>query len=226
MRALYEQKASSYFRSARKEILPLLPAGKMRILDLGCGEGATLAWLSGLGRCSESVGIEFFESAADKARSVADRIVVADVETDDISLPAEHFDCILCLDVLEHLRDPWRTLRNMMAWLKPNGTVVVSLPNVRYRKVLFDLAIRGQFDYGRSGILDKTHLRFFTRSGAVSLLESAGLAEVVVIPHPSKVTGMWRILNALSFRYFEDIFPWQYFLSGKKTAGALLAGNS
>ena len=85
MKHLYSEKSQAYYQSARKEILPLLPPGRMKILELGCGEGATLAWLRGIERRSECVGIELSESAALKALDVVDRVIVADIEAEEVS---------------------------------------------------------------------------------------------------------------------------------------------
>lgn len=216
MKHLYAEKPQAYYQSARKEILPLLPPGRMTILDLGCGEGATLAWLKGIDRCAEGVGIELSESSALQAREIVDRVFVADIERDEVAFPADYFDCILCLDVLEHLQDPWCVLRKLTGWLKANGTLVASIPNVRYRSVVLDLALRGKFDYTDTGIMDRTHLRFFTRSSAVALLQSAGLTVAEVRPHPTKLGGVSRILNALSFGRFRDMLIWQYLIAGVK----------
>lgn len=218
MTRLYSDKGSTYYSSARREILPLLPHSYARVLELGCGEGATLAWLKSINRCDEGVGIELSEKAAVTARQVVDQVICADIERDRIEFPNEYFDLILCLDVLEHLRDPWQTLSNLTRWLKPDGTVVVSIPNVRYKSVLVDLVLRGKFEYEDSGILDKTHLRFFTRASCHSLLEGAGLSVVSVLPNPRKVGGKWGLINALSFGYFGDIFVWQYLMAAAKIA--------
>lgn len=218
MKHLYSEKSQAYYQSARKEILSLLPPGRMKILELGCGEGVTLAWLKGIERCAEGVGIELSEVAALRARDVVDRVIVADIETDEVAFAGDYFDCILCLDVLEHLKDPWRVLRKLAGWLRPNGTLVASIPNVRYKSVVLDLALRGRFDYQDAGILDRTHLRFFTRSSAVSLMQSAGLVVGEVRPQPLRVGGVSRVLNALSFGYFRDLLTWQYLITGVKTS--------
>lgn len=213
---LYSGKPPEYYRSARKEILPLLPPGKLKILELGCGEGTTLAWLKSIDRCTECVGIELSEVAARKAGEVADRVIVADFERDELVFQDASFDCILCLDVLEHLQDPWGALGRLAVWLRPGGTVVISVPNVRHKSVILDLVLRGRFDYQDSGILDRTHLRFFTRSSAEALVRSAGLAVEKVQPQPQSVEGLSGLLNTLSFGFFRDTLSWQFLISGVK----------
>jgi 2-polyprenyl-3-methyl-5-hydroxy-6-metoxy-1,4-benzoquinol methylase len=218
MKRLYEQKEREYYQSARREILPLLPESGKRVLEVGCGEGATLEWLKLIDYCEESWGVELSSDAASVAKSKADQVVVADIEKDVLCLPENYFDLILCLDVLEHLEDPWRIVEMLVTWLRPQGTLLASIPNVRYWDVWIDLALRGKFDYVDSGILDRTHLRFFTRESSVALFKSADLGQVSVLLHPSEIGGKRAILNKLTLGYFRDMFSWQLLISGRKTA--------
>ena len=125
----YSEKSDAYFAYARKEIGPLLPrdAGRdgqgARVLEIGCGTGATLGWLRQSGLASETIGVEIVEAAATQARAFADKVHCLDFERHD--LPAGHgqFDVILCLDVLEHMVDPWKVVdRLVTGYLKPGGT--------------------------------------------------------------------------------------------------------
>jgi len=217
MKELYDLKMSNYFSSARYEILNLLPQYSEKVLEIGCGTGATLGWLKEIGRCKETTGIELMDDYAQIAKMNADRIITADIEEDNISFPDEYFDLILCLDVLEHLKDPWQVLEFIVKnWLIPGGILVVSLPNIRYRTILMDLLIRGHFQYQDIGILDRTHLRFFTKHSAISLIQSAGLDNLQVELHPSAVKGKMAIINALTFGFFRDTFSWQIILTGSK----------
>jgi len=216
MKRLYDQKVPEYYQSARKEILPLLPGSSKRVLELGCGEGATLEWLKHIQYCEEVWGIELTNAAAQVAKHRADQIIVADIEKDSVCLPNNYFDLILCLDVFEHLEDPWRVINMLVTWLRPQGTLLASIPNIRYWNVCLDLALRGKFDYVDSGILDRTHLRFFTRDSSISLFKSADLDQVNVLLHPHKIGGKSAILNRLTFGYFRDMFSWQLLISGRK----------
>lgn len=216
MKQLYQEKRREYFSSVRPEILPLVPAATGRALDIGCGEGATLNWLKTIGRCRETWGVEFMEPAAEVARRVLDRVIVGNIETDTFGFDEGQFDLILCLDVLEHLRDPWETLKRVCAWLSPGGVAIVSLPNIRYLKVLTDLVLKGEFTYEEMGILDRTHLRFFTRKSAIRLLESAKLSHIQLTLHPSVIRGKRALVNAMLLGRFRDIFSWQLLLRGTK----------
>lgn len=163
-----------YFSHVRREIAPLLPDHMQRVLEVGCGEGATLAWLKQQNRAQQVVGVEYSEAAAAVARQHLDQVWQGDVE----KLPLEtlgQFDVVLCLDVLEHLVDPWQTLQRLRGLLRPGGCIIVSVPNVQHYSVVLPLLLHGRWPYQAAGILDRTHLRFFTRSSAEQLLQSAGL---------------------------------------------------
>lgn len=222
VKQLYEEKRPDYFSSVRHEILPLVPAFSRSVLDIGCGEGATLKWLRDTARCKETCGVEFMDRAAETARRVLDRVEIGNIESETFDFKGGQFNLILCLDVLEHLRDPWDVIKRVSGWLAPNGVLVVSVPNIRYRSVLSDLALKGQFDYQQFGILDRTHLRFFTRKSAIELLQSAGLHDIELVLHPSVIHGKAAVFNLLSFGYFRDVFSWQLLLRGVKVQ---LAGN-
>jgi SAM-dependent methyltransferase len=148
-----------------------------RVLDVGCATGYVAATLSDRG-CTV-VGIEGDPHAAEKARSVTERVVVGDLEdpaTID-SLGDDSFDVVLCGDVLEHLVDPIAVLRRAVEHLRPDGIVIVSVPNVAHADVRLNL-LQGRFPYTETGLLDRTHLRFYTASSARELLEHAGLLVV------------------------------------------------
>lgn len=216
MKKLYNTKDDGYFGSDRAEIVQYVPRGSHRMLDVGCGAGVLLSHLVEIGRCSESWGIEFVESAAREAEKVLDKVIVADLEARVPELPRNHFDIIMCLDVLEHLRDPWATLSELCESLTPGGELIVSLPNIRYVEVLKDLVYNGRFAYTEAGVLDRTHLRFFTRESAEQLLEGAGLDEVSVDLHPGSVSGFRGLVNSLTLGVARDIFSWQLIATGRK----------
>lgn len=216
MKDFYAEKKADYYQRARTEVLPLIPVFSKRVLEVGCGSGATLKWLKEIGRCEESVGIELMSRAAEEALLAVDQVIVADIEEDCVRFPLGHFDLVLCLDVLEHLRDPWRVLCGIVQWLGPGGVLVASVPNIRYRDVLVDLLFRGRFEYADLGILDRTHLRFFTKQSAVALLESSGLDEIDVRLHPAEIQGKGGILNAATLGIFREIFSWQILLRGRR----------
>jgi 2-polyprenyl-3-methyl-5-hydroxy-6-metoxy-1,4-benzoquinol methylase len=144
-----------------------------KVLELGCAGGHVTRALNKQG--CRVTGIEIDPEAAMRARAFAEEILTADLC--DVSwadkLEPEDFDVVLAADVLEHLTDPLRVLRACRSVLKPTGSLVVSLPNVAHADVRLAL-LQGEFDYRPWGLLDDSHLRFFTKQSAVDLLLAAG----------------------------------------------------
>jgi SAM-dependent methyltransferase len=172
--SLYDEKHGEYFSLARTEIEPLLPENTERILELGCGSGATIKWLRGVRNVQFAAAIELNTQAAALARNSIDQVVSVDFENHPVDFEPKSFDLILALDVLEHLTDPWDAVARLHAFLKPGGSLIASIPNVGHYEVLVPL-LGGKFEYTVDGILDRTHLRFFTEPSAAALMESSGL---------------------------------------------------
>jgi O-antigen biosynthesis protein len=163
---------ASYYDNERPEVRTAVPASARRIIDVGCANGRLGARLKAERPGIEVRGIEVVAEAAQRARSVLDDAVNAGAEAE---LP-EHWpapDCVIFADVLEHLVDPWAVVRTWRKRLAARGTLVVTIPNVLHRSVVFGV-LRGRWDYASEGILDRTHLRFFTRETALALVESGG----------------------------------------------------
>ena len=160
-------KPVGYYGQSREELVRLLPRPLGRVLDVGCGAGATGAALRAAG-AERLVGIELDAEAAELARGTYDAVHVGPAEAIVPTLD-EPFDTVLCYDVLEHLADPAALLREL-----PGSRLHVSVPNARHWTLLRDLAVRGTFGYAEAGHRDKTHLRWFTRRDLVGLLEAAG----------------------------------------------------
>lgn len=214
---MYEDKSTNYFRLVRKDITPLLPAHAERVLEIGCGTGATLAWLKNEGRADWVGGIELNPAAAALARPRLNLLLEGDVDRQIEQLPPQSIDLILCLDVLEHLVDPWQTLQRIESRLRPGGQLIVSLPNIRHYSVLLPLLLRGRWHYEPAGIMDRTHLRFFSRQTAVELLQQAGLPVSQL-----RSTYAWgtrdRWKDWFSLGLLRGFFSFQYLLAARKPA--------
>jgi 2-polyprenyl-3-methyl-5-hydroxy-6-metoxy-1,4-benzoquinol methylase len=157
-------------------LLEMVAPSPRVVLDVGCFCGGTGRWLKARFPGVRMVGIEQLAPAAEKARPFYDQLIVAPFEEVDFEaagLPAGSLDAIVLADVLEHMQNPWQALVRLRPLLAPGGAIYVSLPNVRNLNVLAGLA-RGEWRYQGSGILDVTHLRFFTRAQAVELLTETG----------------------------------------------------
>jgi 2-polyprenyl-3-methyl-5-hydroxy-6-metoxy-1,4-benzoquinol methylase len=156
-----------------------LVGGTKRVLDVGCATGYLARALNERG-CTVS-GVEFDAEAAEEARPHLERLVVGDLETMDMAeaFGDDRFDVIVFGDVLEHLRDPLPVLRKAKALLADRGSVVASIPNIAHGSVRLAL-LAGRFDYQDLGLLDSTHLRFFTRSSVEDLFREAGMVPIDV----------------------------------------------
>lgn len=165
---------ADYGDSKRTEMMGFVPTVATTVLDIGCWRGSFGATLKRERSGTIVWGVEARADIADEASARLDRVLVgAYPEVLQAEAPLERFDCITLLDVLEHLVDPWSALRTARSHLNPSGTVVASIPNVRNVQVVVQL-LRGRWDYVDAGILDRTHLRFFTRRSIVEMFESTG----------------------------------------------------
>ncbi len=165
--------AAGYGSSVNRDALSAVPCSARRVLDVGCGTGATGRALKRR-QYVEVHGVELDREQASAARSALDSAVCGDIERLALPFPAGHFDCIMYGDVLEHLVWPGDVLRSHRVLLSPSGVIVATVPNVRYAGVICRLAL-GVWGYSDCGILDSTHLRFFTLGSIVGLFAAAGL---------------------------------------------------
>lgn len=206
---------TGYRDQVRDDVLHLVAPGA-RLLDLGGGHGRTAAELKRHGICQFAALIDL---AAPQAGDGLDASLRGDLNTPGLveQFAAEHgpFDTVLCLDSLEHLIAPERTLAEAFAALKPGGQLVASIPNVRHCSVLIPLLFKGRWDYAETGVLDRTHLRFFTRQSASALIEGAGFRIERV--QPSATATRWqRLANLLTLGLLRDLFTMQYFFAARR----------
>lgn len=166
-----------YPEDQRADIEPHLPADVSSALDVGCsrgGFGLTLRRV--VGRHGRVVGIEAMPGPAAVARQSHGFDEVLDGYFPDVLAGrADTFDLISFNDVLEHILDPWQTLRDCHRFLTPSGRVIAAIPNIQYAPVVLDL-VKGRWTYTEDGILDRTHVRFFTRASMIDLFEESGYA--------------------------------------------------
>jgi len=179
--------------SSHSVILSRLGEGRGRkALDVGAADGFLAERLTAQGW--SVTALERDPELAARAHGRCKEVVVADLES---APPLLHgpFDAIVYGDVLEHLSDPGAVLRALDQTLAPRGTVIVSVPNVAHLWVRLSL-LAGRFDYADRGILDRTHLRFFTRRTLRELLGAAGLTVVELavtpVPLPLVVPPRWH----------------------------------
>jgi 2-polyprenyl-3-methyl-5-hydroxy-6-metoxy-1,4-benzoquinol methylase len=202
-----------YHKHIREEIIPLVPDAKGTLLDVGGGVGATAARLKQLGKADRIGVIDLIDSSIEgvtKDFSYSGNI--EDPAFLDSVLDAEGpFQTILCLDVLEHLVDPWKIVARLHKALVPGGVIVASVPNVRHYSAFLPLAFQDRWDLADDGILDRTHLRFFVRSTAIELMTCSGLKLEEVrgnAPGGRKV----RLAQALSLGALNSFTYLQYLI--------------
>lgn len=154
-------------------MLKYLPGNPKTIIDIGCGDGTFANTLKEITQ-AEVWGIEYKEEEAQKAKNILDTVFSGPCENFIDDLPENYFDVIYFNDVLEHLVDPYTVLKKVKSKLKPGGVVISSIPNIRYHSALMKLIFAKDWEYQRAGVMDHTHLRFFTKKSIRRMYEEAG----------------------------------------------------
>jgi spore maturation protein CgeB/cyclopropane fatty-acyl-phospholipid synthase-like methyltransferase/Tfp pilus assembly protein PilF len=202
-------KPASYYENIRNDLLPIVPKNAKCILEIGCGAGLTGQELKRRNGAFVA-GIELNLNAANEAKKVLDDVINGDIEKMDIPYSDGSFDCVIFADVLEHLVDPLSTLVKIRRLLKKDGTIVASIPNVQFHGVLHSL-IEGNWTYEKEGILDETHLRFFTYKEIQKLFAKAGyfIQGVEEILDPQYEKYSLNNITALNFgrTQIKDLTP-------------------
>ena len=151
---------TKYYQGQRKEIAALLPKQYSKVLEIGCGAGT---FRNNFEQEHEYWGVEPVEAIAKLAQGKLDRVLVGTYEETIDLIPNNYFDLVICNDVIEHMPDHDQFLQSIKAKITTNGSLVASIPNVRYVGNLSDLLVKKDWKYRDEGVLDRTHLRFFTR---------------------------------------------------------------
>ena len=189
----------SYYAHERPELVAQVSENAERILDLGCGEGLMTTAIKRDRKAQEIWGVEVVASVAEKARTnpAFDKVLCGDLETLVDELPDQHFSHIIAGDVLEHLVDPWIVLEKLRHKLMPSGQFICSIPNIRNFSFVAKLLFKGRFEYKDSGVMDRTHLRFFARKDVELLFTGAGFQNVRIQPVRPKKNFSKRIMRGL-----------------------------
>jgi SAM-dependent methyltransferase len=170
---------NQYYNGINPDLLAKVPLNAKIVIEVGCGSGRfALAYLS-LNPQARYIGIELHGPSSVEARSRLATVIEGDVESDavlkqlDSALKGDLADVLIFGDVLEHLVDPWKVLRQLRDRVRVQGVCVACIPNVSHWSLL-QQQLSGSWEYSDSGLLDRTHLRFFTRRSAESLFNAAG----------------------------------------------------
>jgi 2-polyprenyl-3-methyl-5-hydroxy-6-metoxy-1,4-benzoquinol methylase len=208
---LTDKKLDNYYSQDRQDILKYCPCKSKTILDVGCGSGNFGRMLKSQ-KDIEVWGVELSSDAAEEARTKIDKIIVGDIEEDNLNLPAHYFDCIFFNDVLEHLKYPWNVLKKCKIFLHPHGYIVASIPNVRYYPNIKNLLVAKSWDYADEGVLDKTHLRFFTKKTIEDMFDLCGYHIVAIEgTFECRLSRKIKVLNFL-LRHSLDDMKYQRFV--------------
>lgn len=151
--------SARYFGFDRAEMTPFIPAGCQRVLEIGCGSGK---FRQHFNDTIEYWGVELNTEAANEAAETLSRVINGDMESAFTQLPERYFDLIVCNDVIEHLPDTDEFLRKIKTVMATNAMLMGSIPNVRYFANLYEILVLKDWRYRDAGIMDRTHLRFFT----------------------------------------------------------------
>ena len=164
-----------YYAIERIPLIAMLDRPAGRVLEIGCGSGLSLKYLKEHGAL-ETVGVEIRGDVADAAKNIGgvDQVFNLNFVDDDLPESLGLFDTVIFSHVLEHFPDPNFILNKVKKHLAADARILIALPNIRHWSVLAPLIFRGAFSYTVSGILDHTHLRFFTKSSATEMLELNG----------------------------------------------------
>ena len=204
----YAEKDDSYYDLIREEILNLIPSSTKHLLDIGCGMGTTSSVAKRKFNIEEVIGIEKFENAASAASTKLDKVICGDIESLQLEYSNNYFDCILCADVLEHLINPENVIRKLHSLLSDNGVLITSLPNIRHivplLKIIFD-----RLEYEESGILDKTHLHFYTLHTMKKMFSEAGF-EIQKIENNRSRSLKFKIANIITLGLFKPFSIYQH----------------
>lgn len=206
---------TDYFTCERDDVAKLVPSDAKAILEVGAGYGA----LGRILRQRDGVvldAVEINPAASPHLADVYRRHWIGDIERLELDGALDHYDCLIFPDVLEHLVDPWAVLSTLSARLRPGGVVVTSIPNVRNIGLLFRLVMQGRWDYAESGLLDRTHLRFFTRASIAQLLENAGLSIERWQTNRDRYTGVRKAVAELSKLISPDMDVCQFLVVARK----------
>lgn len=205
LEALYKEKGKveTYYTLERADVVRVMSRflkkdGRklLRVLEIGCSGGGTGSLIKSQFGVTYYAGVELMQAAADQATTKLDWVKCDNVE-DMIAegrlgeLPEGKFDAILFLDVLEHLYNPWEVVNQMHDLLNPNGLLIGSIPNAGNLYVLWKL-MRDQFEYEDEGLLDRTHLRFFTLQTIKNMLHKCFDLVHLETNHDSWKTMNWQ----------------------------------
>ncbi len=206
--------APAYFTADRSELVDFLHLyGRHPVaLDIGCASGRLGRQLLDAGLIERCDGIEPHPEAATQAAAQLNRVWNAPFEDSLEQAPWSDYDLVIMADVLEHLVDPWRALAELQRRVRSGAQLLLSVPNVRHHSVILPLLFQGWFDYADAGILDRTHLHFFTRASLLEAVHRAGWRTIAIAPSIKRKYRRWWYPH----RLLSEFLAVQYLLLAEK----------
>lgn len=213
-----------YYQNIRSELLGLIPSELLngKLLEIGAGAGNTLLHAKQNGYASEIHGVELCDLLEEQDKLQFNSFLIGNIENVDLNFAYGYFDVIICGDVLEHLFDTDSVLNKLKQYIKQDGVLIASIPNIRNWSIVKKIVLHGDFKYEESGILDKTHVRFFCKKNIVSLFERNGFEILKITDDKSnKKKSSWLRFRNMLFNFFTlntytDFKAIQYFIVAKK----------
>ncbi|BBP00863.1 class I SAM-dependent methyltransferase [Sulfuriferula nivalis] len=204
---------NSYFHADRNDLLQFLQPEKFKNgLDIGCAAGVLGTQMMRASVVNNVDGVEINTEIAKQAELVLHKVWQGGIEAVLPDIPLKNYDLICMADSLEHLMDPWKVLSELYQNAAAGTKLVVSVPNIREKNVLLPLLFRGQFEYQNSGVMDRTHLHFFTRSSLIKILRDTGWVVERTQPNIKKKYLKWWY----PYQLLEEFVAVQYFALASK----------
>lgn len=218
---MYNYKDEEYFRHVRVGIITALNNKKFnKVLELGAGGCDTIAYMKAHELAKEVTGLELFKiEGSNQTNPLVDKFIQADVANlEQLNLPQNYYDLIICGDILEHVFDPWSVAAAARKLLTDDGILICSIPNIRFFKTMKKIFLDGDFKYEKEGILDLTHIRFFAKKNILELFNRAGYKLVSIEPsyQHTATEKKRKVINAFTLGLFKDVLAFQYFIVVKK----------
>ena len=208
------------------DLLKIIPLSSKYIVEVGCSSGALAREFKKLNLHAHYIGIELDEGYANLAKRYCDKVYQSNIENMDEALwdTLSQADCWIFGDTLEHFQNPWTVLQKIRSFIAPNGVIACCIPNAQHWSLQVKLNI-GEFRYEESGLLDKTHLRWFTRKTLIELFSDTGFHILEIHPRIFNEPGRDRFLALLkgiaekagvnADEAINDALPMQYIVLAK-----------
>lgn len=214
----------SYYFAPRPDLINLVTEDtykKINVLEIGCGCGATSTYLKGRFPLANTFGVELVPEAANIAKCVMNTIC-ANIEDLEFPWEEDFFDYVIMGDVLEHLREPSTVLKRLYKYIKKGGHIIISMPNMKHFSVMIPLIMNDEFTYTNAGILDTTHLKMYTRTEIIRLVQNSGYSlehihPIIVNTQSEQTAAFVKALTQLSINQdSEQYLAYQYIIKANK----------